>query len=115
MLRFAPGVAIAVFTPQLAEVIKIAAEWALVSGVAVDVNSIDDKGHGAGSFHGWSLAIDLDTAGDKPVDLDALHGYLVRHLPLPWQVINEKDHVHAEWDNGRRRAPASPPRGPQRA
>ena len=105
MLTFAAGVRIVDFTEQLALVLRLAANWSNIARVGVDVNSIDDKQHGATTLHGWSLAIDLDTVGDKMADLERLHGYLVRHLPAPYQVLLERDHVHVEWDVQRKKAP----------
>jgi len=108
MITFAPNVQIVDFTEQLALIFRLAGNWANISNVSVEINSIDDKRHKVGTLHGWSLAIDLDTAGDKMPDLEQLHGYLARHLPHPYQVLLEQDHVHVEWDMQRKKTPLAP-------
>ena len=102
MMRFGASVRVRVFTPQLADALAIAAEWSLVARVDVDVNSIDDSQHGATTLHGHSLALDLDPATDRPDHTRDLAQFLARRLPAPWQVLLEPDHVHVEWDTGRR-------------
>lgn len=109
MLRFEPTVRIIYFSEQLARVFHLASVWALVSGVTVVVNSVDDGKHGAVTLHGFSLAPDLDTEGDRPEHLPELHGYLARHLPQPFDVVLEATHVHVEYDTKRK---LPPPRRP---
>jgi hypothetical protein len=108
MLRFEPTVRIVYFSEPLSKTLHLASVWALVSRLGVVVNSIDDLQHGVGTLHGFSLALDLDTEGDRPEDLPKLHGYLARHLPPGFDVLLEKDHVHVEWDTHRPRPPAPP-------
>lgn len=102
MIRFLPHVRVVYFGPELAEVLAVAALWSLVAGVDVEVNSIDDSGHGPATLHGQSLAIDLDPAGDRREHERELARFLARRLSAPWQVLLESDHVHCEWDTGRR-------------
>jgi hypothetical protein len=106
MLRFEPTVRIVYLTEQLARALHFASVWALVSQIPVVVNSIDDRQHGPGTLHGFSLALDLDTEGDRPDDLRPLYGYLARHLPEGFEVLLERDHVHVEWDMHRAKVPA---------
>lgn len=100
MLSFKAEVRIVDLSDPLVALLRAAAVWSLRSGVRVEVNSIDDGPgiHKPGTLHGWSLAADLDTDGDRIADTRALGGYLQRVLPAPWDVVIEDDHIHAEWD-----------------
>jgi hypothetical protein len=100
MLRFKPEVRIVHFTAQLHEVLALATLWSLIVRVDVEVNSIDDGApiHMSGSLHGKSLAVDLDTVGDKPADTAALGERMRVSLPPQYDVVFEGDHVHIEWD-----------------
>lgn len=102
MIRFAPTVRIVYMSAHLAEALAIASRWSLERRVDLDVNSVDDGQHGAGTLHGASLALDLDPASDRADHTRDLAIYLARQLPPPWQVVLESDHVHVEWDTGRR-------------
>jgi hypothetical protein len=102
MMRFAPGVAIAVFTAPLAELFALCTEWSLLERRDVEINAVDNGTHGAATLHGRSLAADIDTAGDRPEDLLSLARHLARRLGPTWQIIVEATHVHAEYDTGRR-------------
>lgn len=113
MIRFMPGVQVNYFHSRLLPPLEYACAWALLARVAVDINSIDDKAHGANSLHHFSLAIDLDTDGDRVEDLARLHGFLARYLPPEWDVVLEKDHVHVELDMRRKPVPIAPPRPPR--
>jgi hypothetical protein len=105
MLRFEPHVRIVFFTEALARVFHLAACWSLIEGVGVVVNSVDDGKHGSGTLHGYSLAIDLDTEGDRPEHLPRLHGYMARNLDAPYDVVLEATHVHVEYDTKRKLPP----------
>jgi len=109
MLRFTAGVFSHVFRSELAVVLHHASVWSMLAGVHVDVNALDDKQHGAGTLHGFGLAVDLDTAGDRPIDLARLYGYLARVLLPGYDVVLESDHVHVEWDAHRKPAPLTAP------
>lgn len=100
MLRFKPEVRIREFTGALAVVLTMASQWSLITGIDVEFNSIDDSigVHVATTLHGWSLAADVDTAGDKFADTKALGEYYRRMLPPGFTVLLEKDHVHVEWN-----------------
>lgn len=98
MLRFQPGVAVRYYNSRITPILEYASAWGLRAQMYVDVNAIDDKQHGATTLHGYSLAVDLDTDGDRPADLLSLHGWLARYLPLEYDVILERDHVHVEFD-----------------
>ena len=102
MIRFAPTVRVKFFNRQIAEVLELASQWALLALVDVDINSIDDSRHGSATLHGHSLAVDLDPVTDRPDHTRDLALFLMRRLPAPWQVVLEHDHVHVEWDTGRR-------------
>lgn len=98
MIHFKPEVQIRIWNTVLTDVILQASLWSLRSGVNVEVNSIDDGQHGVNSLHGSSLAVDLDTDGDKPADLENLYQHLRRAMSSAYDVIHEGDHVHVEWD-----------------
>jgi hypothetical protein len=98
-------------------VFEYASAWGLRERTWVDVNSIDDKQHGTTTLHSYSLALNLDTDGDRPADLKSLHGWLARYLPLEYDVVLESDHVHIEYDlisraPNRAKAAAAPPATP---
>lgn len=109
MIRFAPGVQIAYYNSRLSPILEYASVWSLRARIDVDVNSIDDKGHGPRTLHGDSLAVDLDTAGDVFADLVKMHKFLARYLPIEYDVVLEKDHVHVEWDVHRPTPPLAAP------
>lgn len=100
MIRFKPEVRIRDFTWQLHQVVQAATQWSLLARVDVEVNAVDENVelHKPGTLHGWSLAIDLDTVGDKSPETLALGEYLRRVLPPEWDILFEGNHVHAEWD-----------------
>jgi hypothetical protein len=102
MLWFKAGVGVRHFGRELAEVLERASEWSLIARVDVEVNSVDDGKHGASTLHGQSLAIDLDPATDRADDTARLARFLAQRLSPVWQVILEVDHVHCEFDTGRR-------------
>lgn len=108
MVRFKPEVRIAYFHPRLAEILEYASVWSLRAGIDVEVNSINDSQHGATTLHVYDLAVDLDTAGDKPADLSKLYAWMARYLPAGYDVLNEGDHVHVEIDAGRKAVTAPP-------
>lgn len=100
MIRFKPEVRLGYLDAKLADVLTAACLWSVLTRVDVEVNSINDGPgvHMAGSLHYFNLAIDLDTVGDKPADLEALADYLRRWLHPQYDVLFEGSHVHVEWD-----------------
>lgn len=99
-VQFKPEVRVYAFTPQLTCVLALAAHWSLRTRVGVEVNSIDDGAPGrvGDTLHGYSLAIDLDTVGDKLPDLQDLAEFLRRTLDPQYDLVWEGNHVHVEWD-----------------
>jgi hypothetical protein len=99
-VQFKPEVRFTYLTPQLVTVLQLAALWSLRTRVGVEVNSIDDGPniHMQTSLHGYSLAIDLDTVGDKMPDTQELAEFLRRTLDPQYDLVWEGDHVHVEWD-----------------
>jgi hypothetical protein len=100
MLRFKPEVRIGFFQSVLGDVLRQACTWSLKARVDVEVNSINDGQavHMKDSLHGFDLAIDLDTVGDRRADTEELADYLRRVLHPQYDVVFEGDHVHVEWD-----------------
>lgn len=100
MLRFKPEVRIGYFQPMLYHILEAATLFALRHRIDVEVNSINDGQavHRAESLHGFDLAVDLDTVGDRAPDLELLANELRRVLHPQYDVIFEGDHVHVEWD-----------------
>lgn len=107
MLRFKPEVRIGVHNAQLAGALYHASMWSLQSRVDVEVNSVNDGDtiHKKDSLHGYDLAVDLDTVGDKTDDLHRMWLYLRRVMDPSWDVVFEGDHIHLEWDARRGPAP----------
>jgi len=103
MLRFKPSVRIRFVNQPLVGVLALAAMWSLRAGVDVDVNSVDDPApdRAPTTLHGDSLAVDLDTDGDRTADLRSLATFLRRTLERPYDIVFEGDHVHVEWDVAR--------------
>ncbi len=100
-LRF-PGlpsgpVLVADFNRETIEVLSLADRWSHQTGITVDVNAVDNGEHSTGTLHGFSRAWDLDTAADVPVDVTELFRYLRSMLPPGYDVVNERTHVHVEW------------------
>lgn len=98
MLRFLPTVRIRRCYYRLSLVLDIASDWSCQTGIDVDVNSVDDGVHGAGTLHGRSLAIDFDTDGDRAPDLESLYEHMRVQMPAGYDVLHERDHVHVEYD-----------------
>lgn len=100
MLKFKPEVRISYFDERLAAPLAGACLWSLRNRIDVEVNSIEDGPgvHMATSLHYAGLAIDLDTAGDKAPDTQALAEFLRRWLPPGYDVLFENSHVHVEYD-----------------
>jgi hypothetical protein len=109
MIRFSAGVVVNHWNERLHAVLEYASAWSNLTSIVVDINSIDDKAHGPTTLHHWSLALDLDTDGDRAADLASLHAFLCRYLPHDYDVVLERDHIHVEFDLKRRTAPATPP------
>jgi hypothetical protein len=105
VLRFKESVRVLFFGHQLTQVLAAACIWSMRTRVDVEVNSIDDPAPGRTSttLHGDSLAVDLDTAGDKHADLVQLAEYLRRCMDPAFDVVLESDHVHVEYDAKRPR------------
>ncbi len=97
-ISFKPEVRFNLFLPEMAKVLELASYWSAMNKMNVELNSGNDSAHMSGSLHYFDLAVDLDTAGDKPEDLKSLHTYLSKTLPIGYDVIFEKNHVHVEWD-----------------
>ena len=99
-LRFKPEVRIGYCEERLTRVLEIASVWSLRTRVDVEINSINDGAgvHAPTSLHPFDLAVDLDTVGDTPADLDLLAEFLRRWLGREYDVVFEGDHVHVEWD-----------------
>ena len=100
MLRFRPEVQIRRLDERLATILREAAYWSETANVDVEINSIDDPApdRSPATLHGRSLAVDLDTIGDKPADLHALADSLRVWLDPQYDILLESDHVHVEWD-----------------
>jgi hypothetical protein len=99
-VRFKADVRVVEFTAPLVAMLDAAARWSLRTRVDVEINSIDDGAAGrvATSLHGFSLAIDFDTVGDKGPDLEALADFMRRELPPGYDLVYEGDHLHVEFD-----------------
>jgi len=69
--------------------------WSQVTQEELFVTSLNDHIHMPRSRHYRSLAIDLDT----PRDIDGLASWLSIALQEPYEVINEKNHVHVEFND----------------
>ena len=103
MLRFtgvigSSFVMIELFDDKTITVLREANEWSRVARLTVDVNAIDNGSHGVNTFHGRSLAWDLDVVGEDAQDLVSLASYLQMRLPPPYEVVLESTHVHIEFD-----------------
>lgn len=101
MIRFKSSVVIQYFNRRLARVFEAASIWSELTRIGVDVNAVTDGQHKPGSLHYFSLAVDLDTEGDRRQDLMSLHAWLARHLEAGYDVVFEEDHVHVEYDSHR--------------
>ena len=108
MVRFEPNVRVVYWSEQISRIVHLASVWSLVTQIGVVINSADDGRHSKTTLHGLSLALDLDTEGDRPNHLPELHRYIARHLPAGYDVLLESDHVHVEFDT-HRPTPAIPP------
>ena len=108
MIHFKQEVRIEYFSDEMTRLFRLASVWSLRAGVDVEINSANDGQHSSTSLHPWDLAWDLDTDGEKPVDLWDLYQYLIRWLPVPFQVIWEGTHIHVEWDIERREILTAP-------
>jgi len=97
-----PFVVVKRWDRKTSDLLEAADVWSRKTGVGIDINAIDNGTHGAGSFHGRSLAWDLDTKGDMPGDLVSLAAHLKAELPPPYEIVVEAGHVHVEWDTHRR-------------
>jgi len=99
-LRFSPDVRVAIWTEQLGYVVLVASVWSLRTRVDVEVISIDDSAAGGSptSMHGYSLAVDVSTASDKPHETELLAEYLRRTLEPQYTVAWEGTHLHVEWN-----------------
>jgi hypothetical protein len=108
MVRFEPTFRLGVLHIETALVLHHASIWSRLAGIDLVVNAGSDGAHRAGSLHPWDLALDLDTEGDRPDDIEQLHGYLARILPFEFDVVLEVDHVHVEYDPHRKPLPLEP-------
>ncbi len=107
MLRFIglpgtpdPYVTIQRWDQLTARLFETANQWSQANGKTVDINAIDNGTHSPTTFHGRSLAWDLDVDGDHINNLSSLAAWLKMLLPPPYQVVLEHTHVHVEWDTG---------------
>jgi len=100
VIRFKPEVRIRRFTSQLGEILALASTYSALERIEIEVNSIDDTAPNRSptTLHGYGLAIDLDTANDKPQELEPLAEFLRRTLDPQYDVLLEGNHVHVEWD-----------------
>lgn len=100
MIRFKPEVRISYLDERIATPLALACVWSLRTRVDVELNSIEDGAavHMTGSLHGYGLALDFDTVGDKSPDLESLGEWFRRQLPVEYDVVYEGDHIHVEWD-----------------
>lgn len=105
MMRFEPDFRLHVLHLELALVLHHASLWSLLTRIDVVVNHGADGTHKPGSLHGWNLALDLDTEGDRVSNTEHLAGYLARMLGPGYDVVLEPTHVHVEWDAHRRPPP----------
>ena len=102
-LRFKPEVRVNFLSEQIANVLALACLWSMRTRIDVEVNSIDDSAPGrvGDTLHGCSLAIDLDTVGDKQPETQQLADWLRRTLDPQFELVWEGTHVHVEWDTHR--------------
>ena len=108
MISFLPTFRLNILHLEIALVIHHASVWSNLARVDVEINYGADGTHSANTLHAWDLALDLDTVGDKASDTAQLAGYLARVLPAGYDVLNEGDHVHVEWDPKRQPPALSP-------
>lgn len=101
-----PFVKINTYDYKTSRVLETVDEWSKTNTKSVTINAIDNGKHGLGgkfTFHGLSLAWDFGITNGIQGDFASLSNYLKIMLPPPFQVINEFNHVHVEWDTGQGR------------
>jgi hypothetical protein len=110
MLKFKPEVRIGDFNCHLWRVLAECCLWSFRTHIDVEINSIEDglKIHELDSLHRLSLAVDLDTDGDRAADLAELLEFLQRRLDPQYDIVYEATHVHVEWDAHRTRVTPHP-------
>jgi hypothetical protein len=100
MLTFKPGVQVVYFDERIALVLRETALWSVAQAIPVHVTSIDDPAPGRvpNTFHGKSLAVDVNLVDTVDPRRAALADWLVMRLPAGFDVILEGDHIHVEAD-----------------
>lgn len=85
-------------TPQILLALIIADEVYKAHGVEMWITSINDSGHMKGSLHYKGRAVDLRVRNIPAEHRFKIPKILKSRLSPGYDVIDEGDHIHIEWD-----------------
>jgi len=97
------GVCITGIRPEMLLGLMIAESVFREAGVDLVITSIVDGKHSHTSLHYAGAAVDFRTKHMKAGQADIIVGLLKDALPDDFDIINEGDHIHMEWQPRRRR------------
>ena len=84
--------------PELVDGMLIAQTTLLKFGYTLVITAGSDGQHKEGSLHYRGYAFDLRTRDMRVQDIPTVVRDLRLYLAKDWQVVHEKDHIHAEYD-----------------
>ena len=98
-LRFKKSVEVWSIKFPAAYAIGVASHLATTLNLFFTVTSVEDGRHGsAASLHYRGLAFDVRTRDWSRQDTDIFKQELTRHLGTAYDVVDEGDHIHVEYD-----------------
>lgn len=113
MLVFSAGLVCYVFREELALMLHHASVWGELSGAAVEVTGLAERGRPGGETEYWDLAVRLTAAGADRNLTAALCAYLARVLPTTYAVRDQRDAIEVAWRGSTlARSAAEPLRAP---
>jgi len=92
------GVAIDRFSIQLLNALLQAAQIYQIHGVPLVITALSDGVHKDNSLHYRGYAADLRTRDARPQDIPTIVRDLRRTLGATFDVVEEGDHIHIEYD-----------------
>jgi len=98
MMRMKPLVNCLGVKPEILLALMVACEVYNEFGIDMTVTSLTDSKHGAHSHHYKGLAVDLGVVGMNADQVEDCRKEIQRRVCSQYQVINEKNHIHIEYD-----------------
>ena len=97
-VQIKPGVNLAGLQPQMVLALNVADDVYRSRGHVLTITSANDSQHMDSSLHYSGFAVDLRTKDLPPADVPEIAEAIKAQLGSQYDVIQEMDHIHVEFD-----------------